>query len=199
MTNTPAPDASHVAALTRACLTFCLIGALIFGLLYSLAGVGLAQWLFPWQAQGSLLSHKDRVVGSLLVAQPASDDRYVQPRPSAAAFDPRAVAASNQARGNPALLERLQSEAAQVAQRAGRPVADVPADLITQSGSGIDPHISPEAARFQAAGVASARGLPVERILAAIDGATEQPTWGVLGQARVNVLQLNLSLDTLTP
>ena len=184
-------------ALTRACLVFCLISTLGFGVLYSLLGVGLGQLLFPWQANGSVLTHQGRVVGSALVAQPTAAAHYFQPRPSAAAFDPRAVSASNQSRGNPALLERLAEQGRVVAQREGVAPDRVPADLITQSGSGIDPHISVAAARLQAPRVAQNRGLSESKVLTLVDAATAPPTWGVLGQARVNVLQLNLALDSL--
>jgi potassium-transporting ATPase KdpC subunit len=166
-----------------------------FGFLYSLAGVGLGQLLFRDAADGSLLRERGRVVGSSLVAQPFAGDRYFQPRPSAAGHDPMAMAGSNQARTNPELRRRLEAARAAVAQREGVPPGQVPSDLFTQSGSGIDPHISPEAAALQVARVARARGLTVEALRRVVAGHTEPPQFGVLGAARVNVLTLNLALD----
>lgn len=168
-----------------------------FGFLYSLAGVGLGQALFPAAANGSLLERDGRVVGSALVAQPFTRARYFQPRPSAAGYDLTALAGSNQARSDPELRARLDAARAAVAQREGVAPAAVPGDLITQSGSGSDPHLSPEAAAIQIARVAQARGMQRAALENLVARHTEARQLGVLGQPRVNVLALNLALDAM--
>ena len=166
-----------------------------FGFLYSLAGVGLGQALFPQAASGSLIEREGRVVGSALVAQPFASARYFQPRPSAAGYNPMALAGSNQARTHAELRARLEATRAAVAQREGVAPGDVPSDLITQSGSGSDPHVSPQAAAIQIERVARARGLPPAMVAALVAQHSAGPQWGLLGAARVNVLELNLALD----
>ncbi|WFC42494.1 potassium-transporting ATPase subunit KdpC [Pseudoxanthomonas sp. SE1] len=179
----------------RPSLMLAAVSLLGFGLLYSLAGTGLGRALFPHQATGSLIERDGQVIGSSLVAQPFADDRYFQSRPSAASYDVMALAGSNQARTNPDLRSRIDEARAAVAAREGVAPDAVPGDLVTQSGGGIDPHLSPTAIRIQIARVARARGIEaadVERLVAA---HTEAPQFGVLGAPRVNVLQLNLALD----
>jgi K+-transporting ATPase ATPase C chain len=179
----------------RASLVFAVVVLAGFGLLYSLAGAGLGRALFPAQAQGSLLIRDGNAVGSSLVAQPFHDARYFQPRPSAANYDPMAAAGSNQARSNPDLRKRIDAARADVARRDGIAAAAVPADLVTQSGGGLDPDLSPAGARVQIARVAAARGLAagdVERLVAAHVRGRQ---FGLLGEPRVNVLELNLALD----
>lgn len=166
-----------------------------FGFLYSLAGVGIGQALFPEQARGSVITQGGRVVGSALVAQPFVGEGYFHARPSSASYDLMALAASNQARTNPELRKRIEGERAAVAQREGVAPATVPSDLVTQSGSGIDPHVSPASAALQVARVARARGLSRETVERLVAAHTEPPQFGVLGVARVNVLTLNLALD----
>jgi K+-transporting ATPase ATPase C chain len=166
-----------------------------FGFLYSLAGTGLGRMAFPEQATGSVIRSGDRVVGSEWVPQPFADARYFQSRPSAANYDPMAAAGSNQARSNPDMRKRVDEAITEVAAREGIAPADVPSDLVTQSGGGLDPHISPAAARVQVARVAKARGLDVAAVQRVVDETTELPQFGMLGQARVNVLRLNLALD----
>lgn len=168
-----------------------------FGFLYSLVGVGMGQALFPAQAQGSLVVRDGRIVGSALVPQPFAGDGYFQPRPSAVGYDTLSLAGSNQARTNADLRRRLAEARATIARRDGVAPDAVPGDLITQSGGGADPHISPEGAAIQVARVARARGLPrgaVERLVAE---HTDSPQLGLLGQPRVNVLTLNLALEGL--
>ncbi|MBN9408293.1 MAG: potassium-transporting ATPase subunit KdpC [Burkholderiales bacterium] len=210
MTSTSSPAAasrhSHAPAARapvegggawRGALGLAVLSLAGFGFLYSLAGVGLGQALFPHTASGSLIERGGRVAGSALVAQPFVGDGYFQPRPSAAGYDPMALAGSNQARTNPELRKRLDETRAAVAGREGVSPWQVPGDLITQSGSGIDPHIGPEAAALQVARVARARGVTrvaVERLVAR---HTERAQWGVFGQPRVHVLALNLALDGL--
>lgn len=187
------------AALWRPSIGLALVSLLGFGLLYSLAGTGLGRGLFPAQATGSIVSAEGHAVGSALVAQPFADARYFQPRPSAANYDPMAAAGSNQSRGNPDLRRRIDQARVAVAARDGIAPADVPADLITQSGGGLDPHVSPRGAEVQIARVAGARGLPPSTVAALVRRNTESPQLGVLGEPRVNVLRLNLALDALPP
>lgn len=171
---------------------FILLG---LGLSYSLIATGITGALFPAQAHGSLLRVDARVVGSALVAQPFADARYFQPRPSAAKYDPTAAAGSNQARSNPELQARIAATRAEVAARDGIAAEAVPSELLTRSGSGLDPHLSPAAVQVQLRRVATARGWPEQRVAALVQAATEHPQFGLLGQPRVNVLALNLALD----
>lgn len=166
-----------------------------FGLLYAVATTGVVGAIFPDQANGSLLVQEGKVRGSRLVAQPFAADGYFQPRPSAASYDPMAAAGSNMARTNPDLKARVKEATDAVAAREGVAVADVPADLVTQSGGGLDPHISPAAAQVQVARVAKTRGMTLEQVEALVAAHTEGRTWGVFGQPRVNVLMLNVALD----
>ncbi len=179
----------------RAPLLFATLILLVFGLLYALAGTALGRLLFPMQATGSVIEREGRVVGSALVAQPFADARYFQPSPSAANYDPMAAAGSNLARSNPDLRKRVDAAIAAVAAREGIAPSDVPAELVTQSGGGLDPHLTPAGARVQVVRVAKARGLDPAIVQHAVDAATEAPQFGVLGQPRVNVLRLNLALD----
>ncbi|MEG2805409.1 potassium-transporting ATPase subunit KdpC [Stenotrophomonas sp.] len=174
-----------------------LASLLLLGLAYALAATGASRLLFPAQADGSLLIRDGQVRGSMLIAQPFNGDGYFQARPSAAGFDPMAAAGSNLARSNPALQERVQAGIAAVAAREGVPVSQVPSDLVTQSGSGMDPALSPAAAQVQVARVARSRGLPPARVDALVQAHTQGPQWGVFGQPRVNVVTLNLALDDL--
>ena len=179
----------------RAPLLFAALILLVFGLLYALAGTALGRLLFPMQAAGSVIEREGRVVGSALVAQPFADARYFQSRPSAANYDPMAAAGSNLARSNPDLRKRVDAAIAAVAAREGIAPSDVPAELVTQSGGGLDPHLTPAGARVQVVRVAKERGLDPAIVQHAVDAATEAPQFGVLGQPRVNVLRLNLALD----
>lgn len=181
----------------RAAFGLSLATLLVFGFLYSLGGAGLGGLLFPRQATGSLVGQDGRIVGSSMVAQPFVGEAYFHPRPSAAGYDPMAAAGSNQARSNPALRTRIAEARAMVAAREGIPPRDVPVDLVTQSGSGLDPDITPAGARVQVARVAKARGLDpavIERLLAS---HTRSSQFGLLGEPRVNVLELDLALDAL--
>lgn len=179
----------------RAPVLFAALVLLGCGLLYSLAGTALGRLLFPHQATGSLVFVDGRARGSALVAQPFADSRYFRPRPSAAGYDPMAAAGSNLARSNPALHERIAALTAEVAAREGVAPAQVPPELVTRSGSGLDPHLSPEAARVQAARVARARGLAPAQVAALVAEHTEEPALGLFGRPRINVLELNLALD----
>lgn len=181
----------------RAALGLSLVSLLVMGFAYSLVGAGLGRVLFPYQASGSLIERDGQVVGSALVPQPFPADRYFQARPSGPNYDPMAAAGSNLARSNPDLRKRIDETRAAIAAREGIEPAAVPIELITQSGGGLDPHITPRGARVQAARVARARGLTVTQVEALIAVHIEAPQFGLLGQARVNVLELNLALDAL--
>ncbi len=179
----------------RTLIVFALIGTLVCGVLYPAFATLAGGALFPAQANGSLIAKDGVVIGSSLIAQPFSAPQYFQARPSAASFNPTAASGSNWAPSNPALRERMAASSAEISAREKQSAAAIPADLISASGSGLDPHISPAAAYFQADRVAAARGLSVAQVRAQIDRHTAAPSLGVFGQARVNVLLLNLSLD----
>lgn len=199
-----APPVSHAAVLEersplRASVVFTVVILVGFGLMYSLVGAVLGGLLFPHQATGSIVTVDGKARGSVLVAQPFADARYFQPRPSAANYDPMAAAGSNMARSNPDLRKRIDELTRQVAQREGISPAQVPGELVTQSGGGLDPHLSPPGAQVQIARVARARGLSEADVAAVVAAHTEAPQFGVLGKPRVNVLQLNLALDASKP
>ncbi|WP_133493170.1 potassium-transporting ATPase subunit KdpC [Alcanivorax sp. 24] len=168
---------------------------LLCGGLYPLISTLLGQTLFPEQARGSLVYLNGEAVGSQLAAQPFSEPRYFHPRPSAADYDPTGVSGSNLAPSNPELRERVTRDAAALSRQENVPVEKLPVDLVTASGSGIDPHISPEAAALQAPRVATARGLALEQVKQSIASHTRAPFLGVFGPTYVNVLTLNLALD----
>ncbi len=182
-------------AALRPAVGLALVSLLGMGLAYSVVTTGIAGALFPAQAGGSLVVVDGQVRGSHLLAQPFAGDGYFQARPSAAGYDPMAAAGSNLARSNPALQARVTEATEAVAAREGIAVADVPADLVTQSGGGLDPEISPAAAAVQVARVAKARGMDVAKVEAQVKAHTLEPTWGVFGQPRVNVMALNVALD----
>lgn len=192
---TSSPSSTAAGPVWRPALALAGVSLLGFGLLYSLAGVGLGSVLFPHQAGGSLIERDGKVIGSSLVAQPFADDRYFQSRPSAARYDVMALAGSNQARTNPDLRSRIDEARAAVAAREGVAPDAVPSDLVTQSGGGIDPHLSPAAVQIQVARIARVRGLPVSEIERLVAEHTTAPQFGLLGAPRVNVLELNLALD----
>ncbi|MCD2513730.1 potassium-transporting ATPase subunit KdpC [Comamonas endophytica] len=187
--------ATSTAGLLRGALGLGVITLAGFGFLYSLAGVGLGQALFPAAANGSVVEREGRVVGSALVAQPFAGAGYFHPRPSAAGYNPMALAGSNQARTHAELRARVDAARAAVAQREGVAAGEVPSDLVTQSGSGSDPHLSPQAVAIQVGRVAGARGMERAALEALVARHTEPRQWGVLGAPRINVLALNLALD----
>ncbi len=185
--------------VVRGSIVLALVSLAGFGFLYSLAGVGVGQVLFPAAANGSLVEDQGRIAGSSLVAQPFPGDRYFRPRPSVAGYNPMAMSGSNQARTNPALRAQLTQARAAVAGREGVAPEQVPGDLITHSGSGIDPHISPQAAAIQVARIARARGVGEEAVAGLVARYSKGPQFGVFGRPRVNVLELNLALDRQLP
>jgi len=172
---------------------------LVTGVAYPLLATGLAQLLFPHAANGSLIERDGKTMGSELIGQAFSDPKYFWSRPSATAPFPDNSAASsgsNLGPTNPALADAIKQRVE--ALRAADPgnTAPVPVDLVTASGSGLDPHISPAAAEYQVERVARVRGVPTTDIRKRIVDATEGRTFGILGEPRVNVLRLNLALDS---
>lgn len=187
-------------SLLRPALSVFVLLSAVTGLAYPLAVTGIAGAVFPEQAAGSLIFKDGKPVGSRLIGQPFSDPGHFWGRPSATAPQPYNAAASsgsNQGPLNPALEDAVKGRIA--ALRAADPGngASIPADLVTASGSGLDPHISPAAALWQLGRVARARGLPEAPLRALVDAHTEGRQWGFLGEPRVNVLTLNLALDAL--
>jgi K+-transporting ATPase ATPase C chain len=182
----------------RASFLLLLALTLLTGVAYPLAVTGIAQVLFPEKANGSLLFKNGRGQGSALVGQPFADPRYFWGRLSATGpfpYNAAASSGSNMAPTNAALLDMAKARIESL--RAADPGngAPVPVDLVTASGSGLDPHISPAAAEYQVSRVARLRSLPEDQVRRFVAQNTEGPTFGVLGEARVHVLRLNLVLD----
>jgi potassium-transporting ATPase KdpC subunit len=187
-------------ALFRPAATLLGLFTLLGGIAYPLAVTGAAQALFPAQANGSLLEARGRRVGSSLIGQTFAEPRHFWGRPSAtgpAPYNASASTGSNLGPTNPALLRAVRERVA--ALRAADPgnALPVPIDLVTASGSGLDPHVSPAAALYQVGRVARVRGLPEARVRALVESVVEGRTFGALGEPRVNVLRLNLALDGL--
>lgn len=186
--------------LKSAGLLFILLTLLVGGI-YPAAVTAAAQLLFPRQAGGSLIADEyGGVIGSLLIGQPFTADKYFWPRPSATggfAYNPRLSAGSNLGATNPTLLQRVGEQVDRL-RRAGIEGA-IPADLVTASASGLDPHISPEAAMLQIPRVAKARNMSSERLRELVEKHTEGRQAGVLGMPRVNVVAINLALDRKRP
>jgi K+-transporting ATPase ATPase C chain len=194
--------------LRPAIIVFFLLTALT-GLVYPLAMTGIAGTIFPQQARGSLIEKDGKVIGSALIGQAFADDKYFHGRPSAtlgpdpqdatktlpAPYNAANSMGSNLGPTSKALAVRLKDDVEKL--KAENPNAAVPVDLVTTTGSGLDPDVSPAAALFQVPRIAKARSLPEPRVRALVEGQTEGRTFGLLGEPRVNVLKLNLALDAL--
>jgi len=170
-------------------------------LVYPLAITGICQLAFPHQANGSLIPMNGNLVGSELLAQGFSKPEYFQPRPSAAGngYDPTSSGGSNYGPTNKKLIDRVQAAVVQFRKDNPDYHGPIPADLLTASASGLDPHISPDSALAQAPRVAKARGVTPDQINTLVATLTEGPDLGILGEPRVNVLKLNLALDRKFP
>ncbi|MCX8253250.1 potassium translocating ATPase, subunit C [Beijerinckiaceae bacterium RH AL1] len=191
----------------RPALVLIVLLTLLTGLGYPLAITGIAEVLFPRQAQGSLVEKDGNVVGSALIAQAFTSDKYFHPRPSAtvapdpkdatktvpAPFNAQNSGASNYGPSSKAMIDRIKGDADKL--KAENPGTPVPQDLVTTSASGLDPDISPEAAAFQVPRVAKARNLSPDKVRALVDAHTERRELGLFGEPRVNVLELNMALD----
>lgn len=194
---TAAQAVSATHSVWRTSLRFTLITTILFGLGYPLLVTGIASVLFPHKAGGSLILKDGQVIGSELLAQSFTSDRYFHPRPSAAGngYDATSSGGSNLAQSNAKLVQRIQGDIDKLA--AANPGKPVPIDLVTTSGSGLDPDITPDAAFYQAARVAKARGLGEDRVRALVQEHITHRQFGLLGEPRVNVLALNLELEKL--
>jgi potassium-transporting ATPase KdpC subunit len=193
----------------RPAILMIIVMTVITGLVYPLGMTGLAQLFFPHQANGSLIEKDGKVIGSGLIGQNFTADKYFHPRPSATTEpDPKDPSktipvpyaadnsgASNLGPTNQALIDRVKADAAKLAKE--NPGTPIPVDLVTTSGSGLDPNITPAAALFQVPRVAKARHLPADRLRELIAANTEGRWLGLFGEPRVNVLKLNLALDEL--
>lgn len=175
---------------------------LLTGLIYPLLVTSVAQLVFPHQANGSLIEENGKLIGSSLIGQHFSDPRYFWGRPSATSPMPNNAAnsgGSNLGPTNPAQLNAVTARIAALKAAGPVPAGAVPVDLVTASGSGLDPDISPAGAYYQATRIAALRKLPLERVRQLISRHTTGRQWGLFGEPRVNVLQLNLDLDQLNP
>ena len=182
-------------------ILFTLVTTVIFGVIYPLAVTGIAQMLFPAKANGQLIEKDGKVVGSRIIGQAFTGPGYFHSRPSAAGmgngYDPTSSGGSQLGPTNKMLVDRVSGSVKSL--QAQNPSAPVPVDLVTTSGSGLDPDISPAAADFQIPQVAKERGMSEADLRAVVARHVEARQWGFLGEAHVNVLELNLDLDSVHP
>ena len=186
--------------IIRPALVLFVVLSLVTGLAYPLLVTGAAQALFPQQAGGSLLLRDGKPVGSSLIGQNFSEPKNFWGRPSATSpmpYNASASSGSNQGPLNPAMVDAVKGRIDALKAADPGNTAPIPVDLVTASASGLDPHISPAAARYQVARVAKTRNMPVDKVQALVAQQTETPLFGFLGESRVNVLQLNLALDAI--
>ena len=183
----------------RPAITLVAVFTLLTGLLYPFAVTGLAGWLFPGQAHGSLIERNGKVIGSEIIGQNFTRPEYFHPRPSQNNYDAANSGGSNLGPDNPALADRLKKDAAQFRKDNPDYTGPIPADAITTSASGLDPDISPANAAAQSARVAKARGTTPDSIQDLVAMNTEGRQFGFLGEPRVNVLRLNMALDQAYP
>ncbi len=177
-------------------ILFTVVTMVLLGGGYHVVLWGIGRVAFPAQAEGSLIRRADgTVVGSRLIAQKFTRPEYFQPRPSGVDYNAASTGGTNYGPSNPDHLKAVQERLDAVTKQEGVTASQVPSEMVTASGGGLDPHIPPAAAEIQAPRVATARGVPVERVRELIRAHTEPPTFGFLGRARVNVLELNLALD----
>lgn len=193
--------AQHVSTRHSVWITsirFTLLTTVLLGLGYPLVLTGIAALIFPHKAAGSLILKNGQIIGSQLLAQSFTSDRYFHPRPSAAGngYDATSSGGSNLAQSNAKLVQRIQGDIDKL--QAANPGKPVPIDMVTMSGSGLDPDITPDNAFYQAPRVAKSRGLTEEQVRQLIQQHAEGRTFGLLGEPRVNVLELNLALDNLS-
>ncbi|MES2051253.1 MAG: potassium-transporting ATPase subunit KdpC [Pseudomonadota bacterium] len=189
-----------MTTIIRPALVLFAVLTLITGVAYPLVITGVAQTLFPSQAAGSLIVRDGKPVGSALIGQNFSDPKHFWGRPSATGpmpYNAGASSGSNQGPLNPALLDAVKGRVETLRTADPGNMAPVPVDLVTASASGLDPHISPAAARYQVARVAKARGLAADRVAALVEQQTNKPLIAFMGESQVNVLQLNLALEAL--
>jgi K+-transporting ATPase ATPase C chain len=176
-----------------------IVTLVLTGLIYPFVITGLAQLLFPWRANGSLVTdEKGQVVGSELIAQGFINPAYFQPRPSAAGekgYDATSSGGSNLGPTSKKLQDRVNEDIKRLKAENPEATGAIPAQLVTASASGLDPHVSPEAMLWQVPRVAKARGISAERVKAVVESSVEGRTFGILGEPRVNVLLVNLALD----
>jgi potassium-transporting ATPase KdpC subunit len=179
-----------------------IFATILFGIVYPLVITGICQVAFPRQANGSLIVSDGKVIGSELIGQNFTRPEYFQPRPSAAGndgYDATSSSASNLGPTNQKLIDRVKASVEKFRKENPDYKGPIPADLVTASASGLDPHLSPDSAMAQAARVAKARGASQDQIAQLITQSTEPPSLGLLGEPRVNVLKLNLALDQRFP
>lgn len=192
-------SATHMPMLKPAILLFILLG-IILGLCYPLLMTGVGQVTMPNQANGSLIEKEGQLVGSALIGQQFDQPQYLWTRPSAAGdgYDATQSSGSNLGPLNPELASNVEAQVQKLKAADPQNKAPIPIDLVTMSGSGLDPHISPAAAQWQANRVASIRGISAEQVQKAIDDNTDNKQFNVFGEPRVNVLAANLALDEIS-